>query len=310
MLTQPVLLAAGAISALGVGAAVAQSCKLSKGPERRNWNGVVFGHRGCRFVPGVVENTMAAYEYALDLGADGIEFDVRLCGTDELVVFHDAYTTPQAHGPKRLVRDMPFAEVQNLSYVADPSGFVRPPLVEEVIELCIRRNCKMLFELKHYSWGPDVHKAVSATLALARRYHEFFQTRCTIISFNPLALYLIRRADPTLAVGPLYDDKTITGVAMGGCDAAGSTWLRLFNPKLLDRLFASCVDTWASSIMGASMTCTRVDLCDRAKAVKHSEQGRLVYLYGLGEAMPPSLRDVKATVACDDAHGVLKASIL
>ncbi len=47
----------------------------------------VYGHRGVRGER--TENTMPAFERAADLGADGVELDVRLCGSGEIVVHHD-----------------------------------------------------------------------------------------------------------------------------------------------------------------------------------------------------------------------------
>ena len=48
---------------------------------------LVWGHRGASgYAP---ENTMAAFEKAVELGADGIELDVQLTKDGELVVIHD-----------------------------------------------------------------------------------------------------------------------------------------------------------------------------------------------------------------------------
>ena len=54
----------------------------------------IIGHRGVRAAPGRVdtaapENTLAAFEQALREGAEGVELDVRVCATGELVVLHD-----------------------------------------------------------------------------------------------------------------------------------------------------------------------------------------------------------------------------
>ncbi|HEV2801955.1 MAG TPA: glycerophosphodiester phosphodiesterase family protein [Pyrinomonadaceae bacterium] len=49
---------------------------------------LVIGHRGASAV--APENTLAAFERALDDGADGIEFDVRLARDGVPVVIHDA----------------------------------------------------------------------------------------------------------------------------------------------------------------------------------------------------------------------------
>ena len=48
----------------------------------------ILAHRGANHR--ATENTMDAFYEALKCGADGIELDVRLCGSGEPVVFHDA----------------------------------------------------------------------------------------------------------------------------------------------------------------------------------------------------------------------------
>ena len=48
------------------------------------------GHRGTGTNTVVPENTLEAFDWAADHGADGIEFDVRLTGTNKMVVMHDA----------------------------------------------------------------------------------------------------------------------------------------------------------------------------------------------------------------------------
>ena len=48
---------------------------------------LVVGHRGAR--GHVAENTVASVKKALALGVDGIEIDVFVCASGELVVFHD-----------------------------------------------------------------------------------------------------------------------------------------------------------------------------------------------------------------------------
>lgn len=49
---------------------------------------LVIAHRGSHGA-GIIENTLAAFQQAVALGADMIELDVRRTADDELVVFHD-----------------------------------------------------------------------------------------------------------------------------------------------------------------------------------------------------------------------------
>lgn len=53
-------------------------------PDKGYW---LLGHRGARYHARA--NTIAAFESALALGADGMEFDVRLDRTDTWVLHHD-----------------------------------------------------------------------------------------------------------------------------------------------------------------------------------------------------------------------------
>jgi glycerophosphoryl diester phosphodiesterase len=50
---------------------------------------VVLGHRGGRGSGWPAENTLEAFERALAEGADGVELDVRLCGSGDAIVLHD-----------------------------------------------------------------------------------------------------------------------------------------------------------------------------------------------------------------------------
>jgi glycerophosphoryl diester phosphodiesterase len=288
-------------------AAVNRLVSLSRGPERRGWASNVFGHRGCRFIPGIVENTLPAYEYAVAKGADGVEIDVRLCRTGELVVFHDEFTDPSCEGPRRRVADMTFQEVQALRYKVNPAS--RPPTLVEVLDFCSTRRVKLLLEVKHYDYL-TCHNTVPEIVAHASgKYRALFDDFVTVISFNPYLLYLLRRAQPRIAVGPLYDDRTITAVAQGVSDSNKAWWLWFFQPRVLDRLFVVACERVLARTMGASMACTRVDLCRAADVVRHTEDGRIVYLWGLIDHLPPHLRGVKLLGACDDFHDLLKASM-
>jgi glycerophosphoryl diester phosphodiesterase len=51
---------------------------------------VLLGHRGVRGDKSTPENTIAAFDRALEAGCDGFEFDVRLTGNGRMVVCHDA----------------------------------------------------------------------------------------------------------------------------------------------------------------------------------------------------------------------------
>ena len=50
---------------------------------------LLLGHRGSRSDKSVRENTLAAFDLALEQGCDGFEFDVRLSAAGQAVICHD-----------------------------------------------------------------------------------------------------------------------------------------------------------------------------------------------------------------------------
>ncbi len=85
----------------------------------------VVAHRGA-WGAGVPENSLAAFERAIDLGADMIEFDVRRTRDRELIIFHD----PEIAGAP--LANLSRTEIEGLTRVL-------PPLLEEALELASGR---------------------------------------------------------------------------------------------------------------------------------------------------------------------------
>ena len=71
----------------------------------------VWAHRGASgYAP---ENTLAAFQMAADMGADGIELDVQICKSGELVVIHDETIDRVSHG-KGYVKDFTLEELKKI----------------------------------------------------------------------------------------------------------------------------------------------------------------------------------------------------
>ncbi len=72
---------------------------------------LIFAHRGtCKVAP---ENTLPAFQAALDLGADGIELDVQFSSDGKLVVLHNPTLETTTNGSGR-VTAYTFAELRLL----------------------------------------------------------------------------------------------------------------------------------------------------------------------------------------------------
>lgn len=113
------------------------------------------GHRGAKGY--VAENTLESFQKALDLGVNGIELDVHVCASGELVVFHD-YTVDRMTNGSGEVHKLTLSELKKLKVVG---GFEIPTL-EETFDL-INRKCWINVELKG-------HETAEPTCKLIKKY--------------------------------------------------------------------------------------------------------------------------------------------
>ena len=89
---------------------------------------MVIGHRGAR--GHVAENTVASVKKALELGVDGIEIDVFLCASGELVVFHDK-TLEKLTDATGYIEELSLDSIQKITVL----GREPIPTLNEVLDL-------------------------------------------------------------------------------------------------------------------------------------------------------------------------------
>ncbi len=73
----------------------------------------LIAHRGGRGEK--PENTLESFEYAIDLNCAGIEFDIHLCKTNELVIFHNFIITSHLNPNNIPIKDMSLSEIQSIN---------------------------------------------------------------------------------------------------------------------------------------------------------------------------------------------------
>lgn len=136
----------------------------------------IIAHRGAS--AHAPENTIAAFDLALEQGADGIELDVMLCRGGDIVVIHDDTVDRTTDGTGR-VRDLTLDELQRL----DAGGGERIPTLTEVLD---RFGGRFLIniELKNYSSVFDRLPLAVAELVQAYKLAD----EVLISSFNPFNL--------------------------------------------------------------------------------------------------------------------------
>ena len=167
---------------------------------RKPW---VIAHRGASgHAP---ENTLAAFQRAVELGAQFIETDLHLTRDARFVAIHDDVVQRTTNGKGR-VRDLTLNELRELDagkwFDRDFSG-EKVPTLEEVLEFGRAQDVVFYLEIKfERDWGMD--RALVAALQAADA-----APRTVVISFDAAAVDEVRRRDTSLMTGLLVEDPRV-----------------------------------------------------------------------------------------------------
>ena len=160
---------------------------------------LIIAHRGD--LSRAPENTLPAFQRAMEAGADGVELDVRLTRDGQLVVFHDRNLdrTSNGTGP---VNHSSLSEIRSLdvgSWFAPEFKGETAPTLDEVFE-SLPRDYLINVEMKVVVMGTkQIARLVAETI---RRHARWASTM--VASFNPLALFHLRRLEPRIYRGYIW----------------------------------------------------------------------------------------------------------
>jgi glycerophosphoryl diester phosphodiesterase len=130
------------------------------------------------------ENTLAAIEKAIELGADRIEFDVRRSRDGHIVLMHDSTADRMTDGTGRIA-DLTLEELRRLTV----AGTEPIPTLSEVLAL-VKGRSRLLVEIK----DEDIADEVVALITDAGMAEA-----CTISSFHEEMLRRVKALCPALA---------------------------------------------------------------------------------------------------------------
>ncbi len=187
------------------------------------------GHRGASAHE--PENTLRSIRRALEMGANGIEIDVRLSRDGELVVFHDARLA-RTTGSRGTVSRRTLAELRQL----DAGGGERIPTLREVFDLVAGRAW-LNVELKARGTGAAVLRETERAVAEGGwRYEDI-----VVSSFHRAEIKAMRalggEGAASVRVGLLLARRPVSLARLA--EALGATSLhlprRLASPGMLAR---------------------------------------------------------------------------
>lgn len=213
-----------------------RSCDAEPGmptPRRPSCDDVamtlVIAHRGAsRAEP---ENTVAAFRRAGELGADGVELDVRRTADDRLVVHHDPVL---ADG--RVIRETRADEL--------PAAL---PELDAALDACAGMfvNIEIKNDPDEADYDPTEWVAHRTIAALARRATD---RRWLISSFRHDTVATCRRLTSTIPTAWLVTDPTESVIerAAAAGHAAVHPWVELVTAKSIRAAHAAglAVNTW------------------------------------------------------------------
>ena len=158
----------------------------------------IFAHRGAS--AHAPENTLAAFELAIQQGADAIELDAKLTTDGQVVVIHDP-TVNRTTGVEGTVREMSLAELKQLdagSHFDYSFRGERIPTLDEVFET-VGHRIFINIEITNYTSPLD---ALPEHIAQVVKRHKV-ENRIMFSSFNPVALIRVKRLLPKTPIGLL-----------------------------------------------------------------------------------------------------------
>lgn len=186
---------------------------------------LVHGHRGSRATR--PENTIPAFEYAIQHGADVLELDLAVTKDNVLVVSHNPFITPDYPGervctgpavpPRTAIHTLTLAELKQFdcgakTLAAFPKQQAVPgtkiPTFEEVLDLAPQGKFDFNVETKifpnHPELTPSPEQFVKMIDDAVKRHH--LQSRVILQSFDFRTLIAMKKLDPSIRLSALVGE--------------------------------------------------------------------------------------------------------
>ncbi len=193
---------------------------------------VVIAHKGG--LGPYPENTVPAFFYGLSQGAMGLEMDVQLCKSGEIIVFHDYEVEDLTNGTGR-IEDLTLTQLQSLTfdYRSDFLALAVIPTLATVLDT-LPPDVLINIELKGESIGSDGLEDAVVRLVRDRRLED----RTILTSFNPFTIRRVEINHPDILTGlitgpdvywyvrsPLFINWSRTDTVVPFCDWADKDYL-------------------------------------------------------------------------------------
>ncbi len=246
----------------------------------------IFGHRGAPRE--ATENTLGAFEAARRAGCDGVELDVRLCATGELVVCHDA-TLLRLAGASVRVRATGWDTLRRMALRGD----ARIPLLSQVLELWAGHGAVNIEIKTDDGDGRALARAVVETVKAQPR------TEVMVSSFDPDVLVGLRAMRPTLRRGMLVPRVASYPTAARGILARTAA----VAPHAMHPWYGDVRPAWVQHwrALGTEVNVWTVDDLDAAREL--ASMGVSSVITNVPGVLVPAINRSSVGVEGNDPHG-------
>jgi glycerophosphoryl diester phosphodiesterase len=177
---------------------------------------MIAAHRGSSGK--ITENTLAAFDDAVNTGVKLIELDIQITADNKIIVYHD-YIPP---GFDKRISELNFDEIKDIQIGTNYGTALNSthiPLLQEVIDL-VKNKCYLMIEIKVTS-GNKFHENVDKLIDLIIKNN--YQKHTIFGSFNYNALKTIKNINSeiyTAAIKIPGEDRLPSVIKSEiGCDA-------------------------------------------------------------------------------------------
>jgi len=188
---------------------------------------LVHGHRGARAVR--PENTIPAFEYAIEVGADALEMDVAVTNDDVLVISHDPHLKSGV-----AIRQLKLARLRECD-----SGAVRIPTLDEVLDLSVGNHVQFNIEIKSFPDHPELTPPpdIFASMVFNVIRKHKLESRSIVQSFDFRALHGL----PGIRIAALWEGPARPFVDIAREASAGiiAPYFELVTPEQVEAAHAA-----------------------------------------------------------------------
>lgn len=168
-------------------------------------NFIIIAHRGASaYYP---ENTMIAFEKAVEMGAEMIELDVMMSKDGVAIVFHDAKLDQHTNGSS-YVKNYTLKELKKLdagSWFDSEFSDQKIPTLEDVLKFASGKIA-LNIEIKTEAVSDNIRNGIEQKiLRLVKKYG--MESHVLFSSFDYRAIQHLKKLDPKVSVALLYERK-------------------------------------------------------------------------------------------------------